>query len=229
MNAKPSSLIFVATVLVACGGAQPGATVATAHASAVDTPDAGGADETQPDATLILPTTPYVIELKNEGATDLSLSVDKGWAFTIFAAPPKAAQLPPWMFAKHCTASCAATTAEMCPICTVQVENVVKRKKAEIEAAQYVTVLPGESHLVPWSGKFYTYEKAPAAARGENKTCECFREVDAVPGDYVIQSYGLRPPKKVGEARTTSRGQAAVTLPTTGAAGSPTRITIIVK
>jgi len=166
------------------------------------------------DAGMVTPgAATYIIELKNAGTTDLTLSIDKGWAFTVFAVPSKDRKLSPWLFPKFCTASCSAEPKDLCPICEVEEENVIKRKKAEIAGIKEVVVPPGKSHTLPWNGKLYVYEKTSTTVGRRKRSCDCYQEIDAPPGTYTVQGLGRRPPAKVGKAPIISKPTAEVVLP----------------
>jgi hypothetical protein len=159
------------------------------------------------------PPSPFVIELKNEGSTDVIFPIDKGWQSVIFAysgKPPKAKSV--LLFPTYCTESCDAAADLMCPVCK-EPEKPKDRQKAEKEETKRETAPAGGSFTVDWDGKVYAYEKAPAAARGKKKKCECWRKVDPAPETYTVKACGLRPSVKPGEPSKPVCAETQLVLP----------------
>lgn len=201
------------------GGADTGGTggtggTDTAVVTGVNLPDAGPPPP---------PPSPYTIELKNDGATDLVFAIDKGWQTAIFAytgKPPKARSA--LLFPTYCTESCDATADMMCPVCK-EPEKPKDRQKADLLETKRETAPAGGSFKLDWDGKVFVYEKAPSDARKKKKKCECWRKVDPAPDTYTIKACGLRPSAKPGEPSRPVCAETQVALP---APTTPTTITL---
>ncbi len=223
-------LAFLAIALAACGGGAPEAKPTPpppgeSHATAPPAPAAPDVapgevrPQTQPEEQMgIRPPAPRpegkVIELKNDGDSELMFGVTKGWQPVIFAytgKPPKAK--PILLFESYCTASCSAPEDEVCPVC-----KEPKNKKEELAMAKYETAPAGGSVKVPWDGKMLVYQKASGKHR-----CKCWSKADPPPDTYTIKACGLRPATQPGKPSKPTCAQTEVTL---GPGESPPTITL---
>src|SRR5882757_8013960 len=109
------------------GGGEPGST----PAGGTEAADAGPGAALAPDAAP--PRAPIVFVIKNEGKTDLTFALDKGWGGSIFAysgKPPNAK--PVLVFPRYCTAACdgSGEGGVICPTCK-EAEDPKERQKEE--------------------------------------------------------------------------------------------------
>lgn len=172
-------------------------------------PDAGLPDAAPPRA-------PVTFMIKNEGKTDLTFALDKGWAGAVFAysgKPPKAKPLQ--VFAKACTGACDGSTGEVCPVCT-EADDPSERQKQEKAETKREIVTPDGTFELPWDGLTVTYEKAPKEVRAQSpktKKCECYKLGPPEPGSYTFKVCALRTASDVGQTSKFECVEATIDLP----------------
>src|SRR6185436_13101355 len=186
------------------GGGEPGAVL-----------DGGTApgEAMVPDAAP--PRAPVVFVIKNEGKTDLTFALDKGWGGAIFAysgKPPKAKSV--LIFPKYCTAACDGTGegGVVCPTCK-EAEDPKERQKEEKAETVRQVVAAGGTFELEWDGQVLGYEKAPKEARGKNKKCECWKKMPPEPAEYTVRACALRGAVDVGQTSKMECVEGTVTLP----------------
>jgi hypothetical protein len=205
--------------VAACGGGStetkptpppaPGETHAAAPGPAA--PDVAGepapSPPPQPESVATRPPLPKpegrVIELKNDGDGELAFGVTKGWQPVVFAytgKPPKAKSIQ--LFESYCTASCAASDAEICPVC-----KEPKNKKEELAMVKTESAPAGGSVKVPWDGKIFVYDKA----KGKHH-CKCWSKADPPADSYTIRACGRRPATEPGKPSKPTCAETQVVL-----------------
>ncbi len=163
--------------------------------------------ETDPDSS---PEITFVI--KNQAEGPLTLNMDKGWQAVIFSyrgTPPNAKSM--LMFPTHCTASCDADKAEVCPYCPAPT------RARDIKAAEKQDdVSPGDTREVKWNLLAFDYEKTRGTRNGKkNARCNCYREVAPEPGTYTVKACGLRKTKDAKKRSQYQCVETQMTLPIT--------------
>jgi hypothetical protein len=208
-------------LLVACGGGQKDAETTPGDTHETPPDDVGGdgtapvevVDAGPPDAAPV-PVSPVTLVFKNDGQTDLTFSLDKGWGGTVFAysgKPPKAK--PALLFPKYCTGPCdALTPEEACPVCK-EGETPKERQAAERAETLREMVAPGGTYELGWDGQVLVYEKASKEQRGKNKKCECFRKAAPEVGEYTVRACAMRTASKLNEISKTECVEGVVQLP----------------
>jgi hypothetical protein len=221
--------VLAAATLGACGGGGGGGKGAeepgTSHVGDGDGQgggeavagdgDAGAPAEALPDAgPPPPPRSPVTFIIKNDGKTDLTFALDKGWGSTVFAysgKPPKAKSIH--MFPKFCTGACElATPEEACPICKEADDPRERQKEEKAETVRQV-VASGGSYELGWDAQVLVYGKAPKEKRGKNKKCECFTRTPPEPAEYTVRACGLRTANEVGKTSKMECVEGAMTLP----------------
>ncbi len=221
-------------VAVACGGTQStdGETPGQSHSTGGEHASTGDHDEHAMDAPLhshsghsdsatadagaeappaALSDAPVTFVLRNSGDEPLYLNMDKGWQAVIYAysgKPPNAKSI--LMFPTHCTASCDADAADVCPVCE-EPQRVKDIKAAENHDA----VEPGDSRVVPWDGLAFNYQKTKGERDGRRVKCKCSTTAEPPAETYTIKACGLR---KTQSAKSRSKYQcveSTLTLPIT--------------
>lgn len=218
------ALVAVLAVAVACGGGKGGGGGGTTpgdthEGEGVEGGVQGGmvaeipADAGLPDAEPPKPRAPVTFVIKNEGKTDLTFALDKGWGGAVFAysgKPPKATPLQ--VFAKACTGACDGSTGDVCPICK-EADDPSERQKQEKEETKREVVPAGGTFELEWDGLAYAYEKAPKEVRGKNKKCECWKKAPPAAATYTIKACALRTASAVGETSKFECVETTVDLP----------------
>jgi hypothetical protein len=181
--------------------------------SSPEAADAGPGAEVAPDAAPAR--APVVFVLKNEGKSDLTFALDKGWGGSIFAysgKPPKAT--PVLVFPRYCTAACdgSGEGGVVCPTCK-EAEDPKERQKEEKAETVRQVVAAGSSYELAWDGQIIGYEKAPKESRGKNKKCECWKKQPAPPAEYTVRACALRTTSAVGKTSQMECVEGTVTLP----------------
>jgi hypothetical protein len=169
---------------------------------------------------------PVVFVLKNEGKTELTFALDKGWGGAIYAysgKPPKAKSV--LVFPRYCTAACdgSGEGGVVCPTCT-EAEDPKERQKQEKAETVRQVVPAGESFELSWDGQVLGYEKAPKDVRGKNKKCECWKKAAPEAADYTVRACALRTASVVGQSSKMECVEGTLTLPV--AAGSSTDVVL---
>ncbi|ACY16955.1 hypothetical protein [Haliangium ochraceum] len=214
--------VFLVSVLLGCGGAQtsaesaPGDTHASAPGDDLDLPAAmdgdspDGQSETGEAAAVVEEPALVTFRMVNTADEDLAFSVEKGWqtVFIAFSGKPPNAK-PIVMFPKHCTASCALSAEEVCPVCAAP-ETVNEVKAAE----ERQIVAAGASLDVPWDGQIYVYEKTKGTRNGRKQSCECFETAEVPPETYTVRACGLRITKTAKSSTKLQCADASMTMPT---------------
>jgi hypothetical protein len=180
--------------------------------------DGGVAAADLPDAAPPPPPrSPVTFVIKNDGKTDLTFALDKGWGASLFAytgKPPKATSIQ--VFPKYCTGSCdlppGNAEGESCPICK-EAEDPKERQKEEKAETKREIVAPGATFELGWDGQAVVYEKAAKEIRGKNKKCECWRPAPPPAGTYTIKACGLRTASEVGKTSKFDCVETTVDLP----------------
>jgi hypothetical protein len=222
--------IIAVLALVACGGG--GKKDSTEPGGSHETPGGGGegggeggggevtpldggvgAGEMVPDAAP--PRAPVVFVIKNEGKTDLTFALDKGWGGSIFAysgKPPKAK--PVLVFPKYCTAACdgSGEGGLVCPVCK-EAEDPKERQKEEKAETVRQVVAAGGTFELEWDGQILGYEKAAKEVRGKNKKCECWKKQPPEAAEYTVRACGLRGAVGVGQTSKMECVEGTVMLP----------------
>ncbi len=225
-SAHISILLF--TFAVSCGGgsssssaAEPGSTHVTppgedGDPGAVGTAEGDAGTGAAAAADAAPPRAPVVFLLKNDGKSDLTFALDKGWGGAIFAysgKPPKAKTV--LVFPRYCTGACDAAGgegAEACPICK-EADSPKERQQQE-KAETFRQVVPaGQTFELEWDGQVLAYEKASKEIRGKNKKCECFKKAAPEVAEYTVRACGLRTSAEVGKNSKMECVEAQVTLP----------------
>jgi hypothetical protein len=186
--------------------------------------DAGPGEAMLPDAAP--PRAPVVFVLKNDGKTDLTFALDKGWGGSIYAysgKPPKAQSV--LVFPRYCTAACdgSGEGGVVCPTCK-EAEDPKERQKEEKAETVRQVVTAGSSYELAWDGQIIGYEKASKEARGKNKKCECWKKEPAPPAEYTVRACALRTTTAVGQTSKMECVEGTVTLPV--AEGSSTDVVL---
>jgi hypothetical protein len=223
--------------VVACGGGgkkestEPGTTHETPPGEegmegdgGVGVSDGGPGAALAPDAAVAR--APIVFVIKNEGKTDLTFALDKGWGGSIFAysgKPPKAK--PVLVFPKYCTGACDGSSegGTVCPVCK-EAEDPKERQKEEKAETVRQVVTAGGTFELEWDGQVLGYEKAPKEARGKNKKCECWKKVPPEPAEYTVRACALRTSTDVGKNSKMECVESTMNLPVT--AGTSTNVVL---
>ncbi len=239
MKSQALAKILAAGMLIAaCGGTQTtdggGETPGQSHSTAshqggetdgtdehdMDAPLRHGNDGHQPASSdagaqnvseVPVSDAPVTFVLRNSGDEPLFLNMDKGWQAVIYAysgTPPNAKSI--LMFPTHCTTSCDADAADVCPVCE-EPQRVKDIKAAE----NHDEVAPGDARTVPWDGMVFNYQKTKGTRDGRRVRCNCSTTAEPPAETYTIKACGLR---KTQSAKTRSKYQcveSTLTLPIT--------------
>lgn len=204
----------VLTAAISCGGAKKGEPGDKGGGAAddLDTQDGAGAavaDAGPIEADAAPPPAPVTFVLKNSGAQELALNMDRGYAGVILAwsgKPPKAK--PILMFPTFCTMACDAAEEERCPLCE-QPEKVADIRKAQ----QLEKIAPGASLEVPWDANVFVYQKTKGKRDGRTKKCQCYTTEPVAPETYTVRACGLRLTTETGKSTQLVCAEGSMTLP----------------
>ncbi len=167
----------------------------------------------EPDAAP--PRAPVIFVIKNDGKTDLTFALDKGWGGSIFAysgKPPKAKTV--LVFPRYCTAACdgSGEGGLVCPTCKEADDPKERQKEEKAETVRQV-VSAGGTFELEWDGQVLGYEKAAKEVRGKNKKCECWKKQPAEAAEYTVRACALRTAVGTGQTSKMECVEGTVTLP----------------
>jgi hypothetical protein len=214
----------IALVALGCGGGKKesgepgeahagGPTAGDGTGAAGGVASDGGPIEAGPDAGPPPPPAAVTFVLKNGGAEELALNLDRGWGGVLqaWAGTRGKDARAILMYPSFCTASCDAPETDRCPVCT-QPEKV-----ADIRLAQKLErIAPGASLEVPWDGNVYGNEKTRFKLEGKTKRCKCWRAVPVEPATYTVRACGLRLTTTVEQSSRLDCAEGQMTVPADG-------------